>query len=398
MNLKDASIQLTRAVVDLRVIRHNLQAIVKMVRRDPHHQKERARVSEGGLSAGDILAVIKADAYGHGMLEVARLLKRQAGVQIAVSDIYEGCLLREAGIKGPILLLETSLPEQARRIVENRLTPTVCGLALARAMDRAARNLSQPYPIHVKVDTGMRRQGVRLEDASALIRQIAALKHLKIQGLYTHFPSADTDPDLTRRQIRDFQALVDHLDQNRIVIPFIHAANSAGLVGYQTGAFNLFRPGLMLYGLYPSALARKRVTLKPALSVVSRILLVKEVRRAEGVSYGHSFKAKRPLTVAIVPIGYNDGYFRAFSNKASVLIAGQRCPVLGRVTMDQIVVDVSGVNHPKPGMDVVVLGRQRQGEITADELAGCAGTISYEITCALGGRLPKVFVSAPSRP
>ncbi len=382
----------TRAIVDLKAIRHNLRILKQLAKKNVCSLKDRRNVKDDGLSSGDLLAVIKADAYGHGMMESARLIRKEKGVQIAVSDVSEGKALREAGIKGPVILLETSLPDQAGDIVRYDLTPTVCGWELAEALNRAASGLKKPYPIHVKIDTGMGRQGIRLDEAYGLVCEIFCLKHLRVQGLYTHFPSADTNPAFTKKQIRAFQTLVEKLDRDGLFVPFVHASNSAGLAAYKTGLFNLFRPGLMLYGLHPSPVFKKKILLKPALSVVSKIILIKDVRKGEGISYGQTFTAAGSLKTAVVPIGYNDGYFRVFSNKAHVLIGGRRCPILGRVTMDQIIVDISLVENPQLGMDVVILGSQGFRQITADELAQLAGTINYEILCSLGGRLARVFL------
>lgn len=384
-------LHLTHTAIDLKAIRHNLRILKQLARKNSCSSKSRRNLRDEGLSSGDLLAVIKADAYGHGMMEIAKLVEKEKGVRIAVSDVAEGKILRDAGIKGPILLLETSLPAQAPLIIQYNLTPTVCSWPLAQSLNTSARTLKKLYPIHVKVDTGMRRQGVNLDEAYSLISEIFCLKHLRLQGIYTHFPSADNDPDFTQRQMRAFQILIEALDRAGLNIPFVHASNSMGLAGYTTGLFNLFRPGLALYGLYPSLSLKTRIQLKPAMSVVSKIILIKSIAKGDGVSYGHTFTAKTSLQAAVIPIGYNDGYFRAFSNQAYVLVGGRQCPVLGRVTMDQIVVDVSSVKHPDVGMDVVILGRQGKEEITADGLARLAGTINYEIVCSLGGRLPKIF-------
>jgi len=389
--MKSSDLYLTQAVIDLGAIRHNLRILKQLARKNSCSSKSRRNLRDEGFSSGDLLAVIKADAYGHGMREIAKLVEKEKGVRIAVSDVAEGKTLRDAGIKGPILLLETSLPAQAPLIIRYNLTPTVCGWELAQSLNTSARGLKGPYSVHVKVDTGMRRQGINLDEAYSLISEIFCLKHLRLQGIYTHFPSADIDPGFTRRQMRVFQILIEALDRAGLNIPFVHASNSMALAGYTTGLFNLFRPGLALYGLYPSPALKRKVKLKPAMSVVSKIILIKSIAKGDGVSYGRTFTAKTSLRAAVIPIGYNDGYFRAFSNKAYVLVGGRRCPVLGRVTMDQIVVDISSVRNPETGMDVVILGRQGKEEITADDLARLAGTINYEIICALGRRLPKIF-------
>ena len=340
---------------------------------------------------GVLMAVVKADAYGHGMIRCARHFERLGVEFLGVSDISEGILLRDNGVKRPILIFENTLKDQAGLLLKYRLTPTICTMSLARDLNRYAQKKKKKIAVHIKVDTGMGRLGVWYKEAPAFIRKIKEMKHLKIEGVYTHFPVADTDPKFTQTQIAQMRALIAELNRQNIRIPYIHSSNSMGMAGYKCDIFNLARPGLMLYGLYPGPQLKRKIKLKPALSVKSRIIFVKKLEKGQGVSYGRTFIARRNMTAATIPIGYNDGYFRAFSNKTSVLIGGVRCPVLGRVTMDQMVVDVSKVKTAKTGTEVVILGRQKNQNVSAEELAAVAGTINYEIICALGGRLPKTY-------
>ncbi|MDZ4242857.1 MAG: alanine racemase, partial [Candidatus Omnitrophota bacterium] len=339
-----------------------------------------------------ILAVIKADAYGHGMLRIASELDKLGADFLAVSDVAEGVQLRKHGIKKPVVLLESSLPFLAKQIVDYGLTPTVCHFPLASAIQRYASSVNKKVDVHVKVDTGMGRMGVRYEEAENFIKCLAAFPSLRVRGLYTHFPVADTDTRFTRRQINDLTDLVRRLDHQALVIPYIHAANSMGLGRYRMPVFNVARPGLMLYGLYPAENLRPTIRLKPVMSVKTRAIFVKHIPKGAGVSYGHTFVAKRRMTVATLPIGYQDGYFRCLSNKSCALVRGQRCPLIGRVTMDQIVVDVTGLKNVRLGEEVVMLGAQGRRQVSADELADHAGTISYEIVCNLGNRLPRVYL------
>ena len=379
---------LTCAEVNLKAIRHNLQQIRRLASRNKFFLPRRKNFKKI-----DILAVVKADAYGHGMKEVSQLLNREGVNLFAVSDITEGIYLRkEAGIKKPILLLESNLPAHARLIGSYHLTPTVCSLSLAQALNQYAKTRKKNISIHVKVDTGMGRLGIWHKDAFAFIEKLFTLRHLMIQGIYTHFPSADTDPSFTKRQIKHLYNLVIQLDKRGMVIPYVHAANSMGLAGYQTHILNLVRPGLMLYGLYPKHSLRKKIHLKPALSVKSKVIFLKDIEKGRSVSYGRTFVASKKMRAATIPIGYNDGYLRCFSNQASVLIGGKRCPILGRVTMDQIVVDVSSLKNLSLGAEVVILGNQGKETISADELASRAGTIHYEIVCSLGNRLPRCYI------
>lgn len=362
----------TWAEVDLKALRYNFREIKK-------------------LSAGKkILAVIKADAYGHGMIKAAQILDKEGAHFFGVADIREAMAIRICGISKPILLFENTLPIFAKKIVELNLTPSVSSLALAQALNAAAGKAKRKINIHVKVDTGMGRLGVWHEDAVLFIQKIKNLKNLNVDGIMTHFACADSDAHFTKLQIQRFVDFLNALKSRGIVIPHVHAANSMGFMEYGHAYFNLVRPGLILYGLYPHTRVKNKIKLRPVLSVKSRIVFLKNVKKNRSISYGRTFIAKKNLKVATLPLGYNDGYFRAFSNNAFVLVGGKRCPVVGRVTMDQMMIDVSFVKNPKLGMEVVVLGAQGKEEISADELGFRAKTINYEITCALGNRLPRI--------
>jgi len=382
---------LTYAEIDLKAIRHNLKEIAKLTARNTFDLPTRPRSSKITKSKETILAVVKADAYGHGAKDVALLLDKEGVEFFGVSDITEGMALRKFGIKKPILLFESTLASQAQQIVQHRLTPTVCTFELAESLNRYAQKKGRKVDIHVKVDTGMGRLGIWHEEAFEFIKKISTLRHLRIMGIFTHFPAADTDRRFTKEQIKCLYQLVTRLDRTGLATPYVHAANSMGLAGYETRILNLSRPGLMLYGLYPHPSLPKNICLKPVLNVRSHVIFLKEIKKGRSVSYGRTFFTKKDMMVATIPIGYNDGYFRALSNKAFVLIGGVRCPVIGRVTMDQIMVDVSHVKRVKVGAPVTVLGAQRKEYISADELAKHAGTINYEIVCSLGNRLPKVY-------
>lgn len=386
-----AAAPLTYVKIDLRALAHNIRAIRNLSRDYKFHLPTRLPAARKPKPAHDILAVIKADAYGHGMLEAARVLSRSGVELFGVSDLAEGEVLRRAGFSQGILLFETGLPAQAADIIRHRLTPAVGSLAMARALDAAAARQRTKTDVHVKIDTGMGRLGVWYEEAPALIRKIFSLGNIRVRGLMTHFPAADTDRLFTREQIRRVYDIVTGLDKEGLVIPCIHAANSMGLIGYKTHIFNLSRPGLMLYGLYPHPSLKKEVTLKPVMSVHSRVIFVKAIPKGQSVSYGRTFFSRKDMAVAVVPVGYHDGYLRALSNKADVLIGGQRCRVLGRVTMDQIMVDVTGLSGVRAGAPVVLIGCQGRENVSADELAEKAGTISYEIVCGLGLRLSRRY-------
>ena len=382
---------LTYCEVDLNAVEHNLGEIVKLAARNTFFLPTRSRLRTKVKDVATVLAVVKAGAYGHGVEKIAPLLDRKGVGFFGVSDVTEGIALRGIGIKKPILLFESTLSSHATKIVEHQLMPTVCTLELARALDRYAGRRKKRIDIHVKVDTGMGRLGIWHEEAFDFIKKVSRLRSLRIMGIFTHFPAADTDRKFTKTQIRHLYELVTRLDRAGLIIPYIHAANSMGLAGYRTRILNLSRPGLMLYGLYPHPGLRKNICLKPVLSVHSRVIFLKEIKKGRSISYGRTFFTKKDMLVATVPIGYNDGYFRAFSNRAAVLIDGVRCPVVGRVTMDQTMVDASHVKGIKLGTPVTVLGAQKGERVSADELAQHAATIHYEIVCNLGNRLPKVY-------
>ncbi len=371
---------LTWVKIDLGAIRQNFRVLRKL-----------APPTAGLAGKTKILTVIKADAYGHGMLPVAKVLVQEKVDFIGLSNLTEGIVLREAGIKTPVLLFETTLAEQAKDVIDYNLTPTICTVELAAALNRDAQKRKRVVDIHVKVDTGMGRLGIWHEEALDFIKKLSHLRNLRVQGICTHFPSADTDRAFTQRQIQQLTRLVQKIREGGLAVPYVHAANSMGLAGYSNKILNLARPGLMLYGLYPRPELQKKIHLRPAMSVHSRIIFLKNIEKGRSISYGRTFIASRRMTVATLPIGYSDGYLRGLSGKADVLAGGKRCPVLGRVTMDQIVVDVSGVKNPRLGMPVVILGKQGKEEVRADELAQHARTIPYEIVCSLGSRLPRVY-------
>jgi alanine racemase len=372
--------------IDLGAIRHNFHQIQALAH-DQLEPQARHQV--------DILSVVKADSYGHGMVEVAKAIAKEGGRFFAVSNAQEAVALRQSGCKHRIILFETTMPDLVPHLVKYNLTPAVCTREFARDLDTCARRARKIVPVHVKIDTGMGRLGVWHKDAAHFIRDIAGLKHLKIEGLFTHFPVADTDEAFTREQMHDFSNVVADLIEDGIAFTYLHAANSMGLGGYRNRFFNLVRPGVSLYGLYPAEEMRPIISLKPAMTVKATVLFVKTIHRGSGVSYGHTFKALQDIPAAVISIGYSDGYLRAFSNKAYVLINGVPCPVLGRVTMDQTIVDISlalCADKVKIGDEAVVLGRQGKSVISADELAQWAGTINYEIVCNLGNRLSRRYI------
>jgi alanine racemase len=388
--LEDPS-PLVWAQVDLAAIRHNLTNIRKLSRRNRFLIPTRHAKGKKRTIPNEILAVIKADAYGHGMIAVAKLLEKEKVSVLGVSDVAEGIRLRRAGIRSPILLLESTLPQDAAYIGKYELMPTICTMELAKALNQYAPKRNKTIPVHIKVDTGMSRLGVPYAEGVAFVQKVQQLRRLTIEGIFTHFPVADTDRKFTQSQIQKIYDLVLRLDRQGIVIPFVHAVNSMGLIGYKTDVFNLSRPGLLLYGLPPYPRPSAAKAFKPALSVYSQVIFLKEIFKGNGVSYGRHYIAKKKRRIAVIPIGYSDGYLRSLSNRSSVIIQGKRCPVLGNVTMDQIMVDVTHVRDVRLGSPVCLLGTSRGKTVSAQELALWAGTINYEIVCQLGNSLPRIY-------
>lgn len=341
-----------------------------------------------------VMAVVKANAYGHGALEVSRTVLKEGADWLAVAILNEARELRNAGITVPILILGYTPPEQLPQAVELGVSQTVYTMEAAKALSDAAVSLNKKAKIHIKVDTGMTRIGFATRDESiATVYGIYKLPHVEIEGVWTHFAVADIrDKEFSRTQFERFMAFIDKLEKKGVHIPLKHACNSAGIIDLPEFHMDMVRPGISLYGLYPSdEVDKSRVDLKPALSLKARVAYVKPVQAGTTVSYGRTFTVPGDTVVATIPIGYADGYSRLFSNKSGVLIHGRRAPVIGRVCMDQFMVDVGHVDGVTGGDEVVLIGRQGGEEITADELARLLGTINYEITCMIGARVPRIY-------
>jgi alanine racemase len=362
----------TWAEINLRNIDHNFAQVKKIIS---------PRVK--------IMVTVKADAYGHGLIPVAKRLCSCGADYLGVASIDEGIKLRSAGLKLPVLVLGAILKKDIEPLFKYNLTATVCTRELAASLNRRAARLRKPVNVHVKVDTGMGRIGVLYEDAGSIVKDIRRFKFINIEGIFTHFAFADMNKAFTLYQINLFDRLIAGLKKEGIHIPLVHAANSAGIINYKSGHFNMVRPGLVIYGLHPSK--KTNIRLKPVLSLKSRVVYVKRVPKAYGISYGHIYFTKKNTTVITLPIGYGDGYPRNLSNLAPVLIKGRRFKISGRVCMDQLMIDV-GPAAIKTGDEAVLIGSQGNQRITAEELAGLSGTIPYEIVCGLGSRIPRVYI------
>jgi alanine racemase len=367
----------TWAEVDLDNLSHNYWQVKKMLRPE-----------------AKILITVKADAYGHGLIPVSKQLVACGADWLGVASIDEGIKLREAGINLPILVLGLMLEGDIAPLFKYRLTPTVCDSRFAGALNTMARRIGKSISVHLKVDTGMGRIGVLHEDAFALIRNIRKLGFVTIEGIFTHLALADTNREFTSRQIDILNGLINELEKEGIQIPLKHAANSIGLLDYRNSHFNMVRPGLVIYGLYPKK--GLRVSLKPVLSLKTRVVYVKKVKSGSGISYGHIYVTREDTHIATLPIGYGDGYPRNLSNIAPVLIRGKRLKVSGRICMDQMMVDI-GNFKVRAGDEVVLIGSQKAQKVTAENLAQLSGTIPYEIVCGLGSRIPRVYIKAGKR-
>lgn len=366
---------LTYAVVDLDAIAHNVRAL-------------KAHVGAGV----EVMAVVKANAYGHGALPVARAALESGATRLAVARVDEGVALRAAGVDAPALILGYTLPGEAETIVAHDLTATVTTLACAAALDREAERYGRTAPIHVKVDTGMGRFGLLPGEVLPFVQALRRFAHLRLEGLFTHFAVADLpDKTYTRQQFDTFCRVLRELEGAGVEVPLRHTANSAAVLDLPETHLDAVRPGIAMYGLRPNADIEPPVALRPALSLYTHVGRVRTLPPGSSVSYGRTFIAERDTPVALVGVGYGDGYPRLLSNRASVLIRGQRAPVVGRVCMDQTVVDVSGIDDVEQDDLVVLIGEQGGDRITAEELARHAETINYEITTGLLPRIPRIY-------
>ena len=364
----------TFAEIDLRAMRYNLRKIRKIVGKETK-----------------ILGVVKADGYGHGMEEVSRAILKEGVDYLGVASLDEARQLRSTGVKSKIIVLGLILPEEAGGVLKFNVTQTVSCLNVARALSRLGQRRRKNIKVHIKIDTGMGRIGFWHEEAIGFIRKIATLENLVIDGIFTHFPSAEDDAPFTKRQIRDFNSLIKDLGSHNIDIPIKHTSNSMALVGFKEARMNMVRPGLIMYGLYPRRDLVKKLGLRPVLKLKTKIVHVKPVSKGRSVSYGRAYIAKKDTRIATIPLGYGDGYSRHLSNRASVLIRGRRAPIVGRVCMDMTMVDVGHIKGVRPGDEVVLIGSQGKQRIRAEELAEIIGTIPYEVVCNIGRRVPRVY-------
>lgn len=339
------------------------------------------------------MVVVKADGYGHGAVPVSRAALAGGADRLGVALLEEGINLKQAGITAPIHVLSELSLKEVPLIIDYDLIPTVYTESFATRLNEEAVRRNKKVKLHLKIDTGMNRVGVPVGNALDLIEKAFALPSFKIEGIFTHFALADNPTsDFTRVQFERFQKVLNALSVKGLNISLRHAANSAATILYPESRLDMVRCGISVYGLHPSGATKDKIALTPALALKAKIPFIKTIASGEGVSYGHTFKAKRPTRLATLPLGYADGYTRLLSNRSHVLIRGKRAPVIGNICMDQLMVDVSQIPEAQVGDEVVLIGDQKDKRITADELAGILGTINYEITCMLNKRLPRIYL------
>jgi len=366
----------TRAEIDLDAIAFNVRVIKR-------HVGEKVKV----------IAVVKANAYGHGAIPVARTVLESGAEMLAVHWIYEGVELRKAGIQAPILIMGYTPSNGAEIVADWQLTPSLTTLEFAQALSEQAKIKCVRIQVHVKVDTGMHRFGIMPGETVDFLLAIRNLFGIHLEGLSTHFATADwADQTEVLKQLEVFNQVRQAVFEAGIDIPLVHASHTPASMRLPETHFDAIRTGIAIYGMSPSSEWSPPFEIHPALCLKSLVSRVHTLETGDGVSYGRTFIAQKPTRVALVPIGYGDGFHRVLSNKGSVLIRGKRAPIVGRICMDQLVVNIDGIPDVQRNDEVVVLGKQGEEEIPAEEIAGLAGTINYEVTTSLLPRVTRVYL------
>lgn len=372
------SFRATWAEINLGAIAHNLQEIKKKV------------------APAEIMAVIKADAYGHGLKEVARVALENNARYLGVSAVEEGVQLRKQTTT-PILVFGGFFENQIKACLEHDLELTLFDFERAGALSKQAQASGNSAKVHIKVDTGMTRVGVHWQESLDFICRVSELRCVKIVGIYTHFASADAkDKSFAKTQLQRFQKVLTELEMRNIQIPLKHTANSGAILDLPESYFDMVRPGVSIYGYYPSFEATESINLQPAMSFKSQVVAVKQVESGTKISYDSTYETVKQTKIVTVPVGYADGYNRLLSNQGEVLIRGKRYPVVGQVCMDFIMVDIGLENDIQTGDEVVLLGCQGDEEISIYEICEKLNTIPYEFTCMISSRVPRVYKSRMS--
>lgn len=366
----------SRLTVDLDAYAHNLNV-----------------VSEHIPEGCGIMAVVKANAYGLGAAAIANRALKSGAAMLGVATVEEGIALRHEGIKAPILAMVHPTDDALWPAIQHDLRLMVSDVSIVERLGEQARKAKKVTAIHCEIDTGMGRQGFLPEEALDELLRMTRISNVDIEGIATHFPSAeDPNDSFTTNQIRTFRQLLKQLDKGGIPYEMVHAANSAAIVNHPGSAFDLVRPGLMTFGVWPGDAPPETSPLKPVVQWTTRIALMRDLPGGAGISYGRTYKTPGPMRAAVIPVGYADGYRHTLSNRAEVLIRGIRCPIRGRVCMDEIIVDTTAVGEAAVGDKVTLIGGDGDQRITVEELAEKADTIPYEILTALGPRVERVYV------
>lgn len=361
--------------IDLACLRHNL-----------------AQVQRRLCGRTQVLGVVKSDAYGHGMIPVARELLNGGVGFLAVSKFWEAQELRAAGIAAPILVLSGLQPDEMAAAIRSQVRPAVFRLDHLQHLSRTAARLNLPARMHLKVDTGMGRLGVPFDEVPSFLDALTPLPGIELEGVLSHLAAADErDKAPSEEQLARFSAVLELLAGRGCTVRYAHIANSAGILDFPHAHLQLVRPGIMLYGSSPSSEMHHPADLQPVMSFKSRILQLKELPAGRPIGYGRTFVTQKPSRIATIPVGYDDGYPRLLSNRGQVLVNGTRSPIVGRISMNLISVDVSHIRTAKADDEVVLLGRQGDECITAEEIADLCGSISYEIYCSVGRNRFKYF-------
>ena len=342
-----------------------------------------------------MIAVVKTDGYGHGAIPIARMAEAYDYLWgFATATVEEALQLRQAGIRKPVLILGFTFPDACEEIVRQEIRPTVFTMAAAEQLSREAVRQGRTVSIHIKVDTGMSRIGLKDDrEGAELVREISLLPNVELEGLYTHFARADErDKGPAREQLARFQAFAELLKDRGVKIRMHHCSNSAGIFDLKDANMDAVRAGISIYGLYPSEdVNRLAVPVIPVMTLKSHVVYVKEIGPGTSVSYGGTFTAEKPMRIATVPVGYGDGYPRSLSNKGKVIIRGRRASILGRICMDQFMVDVTDIPEARPGDLVTLIGTDGGNGITMEDLGGLSGRFNYELACDIGKRVPRRF-------
>ena len=339
-----------------------------------------------------IMQVVKADAYGHGAIEISNVALKNGASLLGVANADEGIQLRISGITAPILILSPSTGSEIDEIIKYNLIPSVSDLNFARELQRKSKKADIRTPIHIEVDTGMGRGGTIYHEAFHVIKEILGFPNIIVEGIFTHLASSERLDDYNNMQWRLFKELLDKLEEYYIRIPIKHMANSGAILNYPAFHLDIVRPGLMSYGVYPGPTTKTKAHLLPVMCFKTRVALIKEFPQGYSIGYGRSYITTKPTKIATIPVGYGDGYERILSNQGEALIRGKRAPIVGNISMDMCTIDVSHIEDCLIGDEVVLMGGQDNECISADEIAGKVKTISYEILCALGKRAPRVFL------